>query len=249
MEADVYTVDGEKNETVDLPDAFEEEYRPDIIRRAFHSAEANAKQPYGADPFAGKRTSAESWGKGRGAAQVPRVKNSNTAARSPHVVGGRRAHPPKAEKNIGEDINDKERKKAVRSAVAATADTEVVAERGHEFDESLDLPVVLDAGFEDLVKTQEVVDVLKEIGLYDDIERADDRKVRAGQGTTRGRKYRRPKSILFVTAKNDYKASRNLAGADVVSAEDVDVRDLAPGGVGGRLTVWTEKALEVLDER
>jgi len=44
-------------------------------------------------------------------------------------------------------------------------------------------------------------------------------------------------------------ASRNLPGVDVITAKDLGIIHLAPGGVAGRLTVWTESALEKLKER
>jgi large subunit ribosomal protein L4e len=103
--------------------------------------------------------------------------------------------------------------------------------------------------FEDLVKTRGVVAVLEELGLHADIERAEERTVRSGQGTTRGRKYRRPSSILFVTGYEPSKAARNLAGADVTTGREVNAEDLAPGTHPGRLTVWTEAALEEVSER
>ncbi|MFB6128345.1 MAG: 50S ribosomal protein L4, partial [Halorhabdus sp.] len=170
------------------------------------------------------------------------------ARRVPQTVGGRRAHPPKAEKDPAPDLNDKERKLATRSAIAATADAELVAERGHAFDD-VDLPLVVADDFEDLVKTQDVLDVLEALGVDADIERADDRTVRAGQGTTRGRKYRTPKSILFVTSGEPSKAARNLAGADVTTAREVNAEDLAPGTDAGRLTLWTESALAEVADR
>jgi large subunit ribosomal protein L4e len=247
METTLHDVDGEEAGSVTLPAAFETPYRPDLIRRAVLAAQANRKQDYGADPFAGLRTPAESPGSGRGMAHVPR--QNNMGRRSPNTVKGRRAHPPKAEKDHSLDINDKERKQAVRSAIAATGDAEVVAERGHEFEDEVDLPIVLGDEFEDLVKTQEVVEVLEALGLHTDVERAEDRTVRAGRGTSRGRKYRRPSSILFVTGGEPSKAARNLAGADVTTGREVNAEDLAPGAHPGRLTVWTESALEEVGER
>jgi large subunit ribosomal protein L4e len=247
METTLYDTDGEEAGTVTLPPVFETPYRPDLIRRAVLAAQANRKQDHGADPFAGLRTPAESPGSGRGMAHVAR--QNNMGRRSPNTVKGRPAHPPKAEKDRGLDINDKERKQAIRSAVAATADPETVAGRGHAFDDDLDLPVVLTDDFEELVKTQEVVAVLEELGLHADIERADERTVRAGQGTTRGRKYRHPSSILFVTAEEPSKAARNLAGADVTTSREVNAEDLAPGTHPGRLTVWTEASLKEVADR
>jgi large subunit ribosomal protein L4e len=168
----------------------------------------------------------------------------------PQTVGGRKAHPPKAEKDQGKGINDKERKLAVRSAIAATADAERVAERGHEFDTDLSLPLVVSDDFEDLVKTREVVDLLETLGVHADVERADDgRSVKAGQGKARGRKYREPKSVLFVTSEEPSKAARNLAGADVTTAREVNAEDLAPGTDAGRLTLWTESAVAEVADR
>jgi large subunit ribosomal protein L4e len=202
---------------------------------------------YGSDDYAGMRTPAESQGSGRGMAHVPR--ENGQGARVPQTVGGRRAHPPKEEKDRGLDINTKERKLAVRSAIAATADGDIVEERGHEFADDVVLPLVVSDDFEDLVKTQEVVGVLETLGIEDDIERAEEATVRAGRGTTRGRKYDRATSVLFVTSEEPSKAARNLAGADVTTAREVNAEDLAPGGDAGRLTVWTESAVEEVAER
>jgi large subunit ribosomal protein L4e len=247
METTLHDTNGEDAGTVSLPDVFGTPYRPDLIRRAVLAAQANRKQDYGADPYAGMRTPAESPGSGRGMAHVPR--SNNQARRVPQAVKGRRAHPPKAEKDHTLSINDKERKQAVRSAVAATGDAELVSERGHAFDDDLDLPIVLEDGFEDLAKTREVVAILAERGLDADGERAEDRTVRSGQGTTRGRTYRRPKSILFVTGEEISKAARNLAGADVATGAEVNAEDLAPGAHAGRLTVWTESAMAEVADR
>lgn len=247
METPLYTLDGTADDPVELPDVFTSSVRPDLINRAVLAAQANRKQPHGADPFAGLRTSAESPGSGRGLAHVPRA--NNRGARVPQTVGGRKAHPPKADKEPALNINKKERKQAVASAIAATADVERVRERGHQFDDDLSLPLVVSNDFEDLVKTHEVVDVLTALGIYADIERAEETSIRPGRGTTRGRKYRRPSSILFITGTEPSKAARNLAGADVATGREVNAEDLAPGGQSGRLTLWTEHAIEEVAER
>jgi len=247
MNATLTDLDGEDDGEVDLPEVFETPYRPDLIRKAVLAAQANRKQATGADEYAGLRTPAESPGSGRGMAHVPR--QNGQARRVPQAVSGRAAHPPKADADPSLEMNDKERKLATRSAIAATADAELVAERGHEFDDELDLPLVVDDEFEDLEKTKEVVEFLETVGAHADIERADERSVRAGQGTTRGRKYRRPTSILFVTSDEPSRAARNLAGVDVTTADQVDTEDLAPGAEGGRLTVWTESALSEVADR
>jgi large subunit ribosomal protein L4e len=243
----VYDLEGEEAGEVDLPEVFETTYRPDLIRRSVRAAQANRKQDYGADPYAGMRTPAESFGSGRGMAHVPR--QNGQGRRVPQTVGGRKAHPPKAEKDRTEKVNKKERQLAVRSALAATTDPELVTERGHQFDAD-SLPLVVEDEFEDLVKTKEVVALLEALGVYADVQRADEgKKVKGGRGTTRGRKYRRPSSILFVTTGEPSKAARNLAGVTVATAREVNAEDLAPGGQAGRLTVFTESALEEVADR
>ena len=248
MNTTVHDLDGGDAGSVELPGVFETPFRPDLIGRAVTVAQANRKQAYGADEFAGMRTPAESFGSGRGLAHVPR--SENVARRVPHAVSGRRAHPPKAEKDQTKDLNDKERRLAVRSAIAATTDTALVADRGHAFDEDLELPLVVSDEFESLEKTQEALGVLEALGVDADIERADEgRSVRSGRGKSRGRKYRQPKSILVVTSEELSRAARNLAGVDGATAREVNAEDLAPGAHPGRLTLWTESAVAEVGDR
>lgn len=250
MEVPIHNVDGTADDTVDLPSIFETPYRPDVIARAVRTAQANSAQPYGADEFAGKRTPAESPGSGRGIAHVPR--QDGRARRVPQTVSGRRAHPPKPEADRSKQLNRKERRLAVRSAIAATADADRVADRGHRFESDLDLPIVVSSEFEDLEKTKDVVSLLEELGVYSDIERAEDgRSIRSGKGKMRGRKYSDPKSILVVTSSEagPSRAARNLAGVDVVTADEVNVEDLAPGTHPGRLTIWSEDAIAEVASR
>ncbi len=248
MQATVRDLDGEDAGELELPAVFETAYRPDLIKRAVLAAQANRTQDTGTDEYAGLRTPAESHGSGRGMAHVPR--QNGRAREVPQAVSGRAAHPPKAETDRGLDINKKERKLATRSAIAATADGDTVAERGHAFDGDVELPLVVSDEFEELVKTQDALEALEALGVADDIERAESGKsIRAGRGTTRGRKYTEPRSILVVTSEEPSLAARNLAGADVSTAASVNVEDLAPGTHAGRLTLWTESALEEVADR
>ena len=94
----VYSLNGDIAEEIELPEIFEEVYRPDVIKRAVISSQTARIQPWGTNPMAGKRTTAESFGSGRGAAMVPRVKGSSRGALVPQTVGVRRAHPPRVNK-------------------------------------------------------------------------------------------------------------------------------------------------------
>lgn len=250
MDVPIYDIDGTTVTEEPLPAVFETPYRPDLIQLAVSTMQANASQSYGTDELAGLRTSAESFGAGRGVAMIPR--SNNRGKRVPQTVGGRRSHPPKAEANRGKDINDNERRLATRSALAATADPERVTERGHVIPDDFQTPIVLTDDFENLEKTKTVVNLLQELDVYADVERADDnRNRRAGRGTMRGRARQQPTSILFVTSEEagPSLAARNLAGVDVATGSNVSVKELAPGGHAGRLTVFTESALEEVTDR
>ena len=246
VKVNVYGIDGSSSEKIDLPEIFNTPYRPDIIRKSFNVLRSNKRQPYGADPYAGKRHATASVGKGRGQSRVPRLTQGRRAALAPCVVGGRRAHPPKAERNWKEKMNKKEKILAKNSAIAATKDKEIVTKRGHKFDDKITLPVIIEDKFENIKKTKDVIKALEKIGIYDDVLRAANGKhIRAGKGKTRGRKYKTPKSILIISKKDEVrKSSSNLTGVDVAKPEQINIEYLAPGGDAGRLTVITKSALK-----
>ena len=235
MKANVYSINGEVKEEIELPAIFDEVYRPDLIKRAVLSAQSARVQPWGNDPMAGKRTSAKGWGSGRGTARVPRIKNGSRAAFVPMAIGGRQAHPTRAEKNHHEKINIKERRFAIRSAVAATADKELVENRGHRVEDLDQVPIIVEDEICSVKTTKQTREIFQSLGVYDDIIRAKEgKRIRAGRGKTRGRKYK--KSL----------GARNHAGVDVVVVDNLNAELLAPGTHPGRLTIYTKSAVEKL---
>lgn len=256
MKAKIYSLKGKAAGEVELPAIFEADVRPDLIKRAVLVAQAARYQPHGVDWMAGKRTSAYSWGPGHAVSRVPRVKGSRYPAGGqgafvPQAVGGRQAFPPVLGKKIREKINVKERRKAIVSALAATASKELVAERGHRIEKVPQLPLILEDGLEEVKTAKESLEILGRLGLLADLERAQERKVRPGKGKMRGRRYKNRKSLLIVVAKDSGigRGAGNLPGVDVVTASSLGVEDLAPGTHYGRLTVFTKSAIERLEER
>ena len=249
----VYSLDGDVVKSVDLPTVFQGEVRSDLIRRAVTAAQANRRQPYGPGRRSGAKHSVRWSGKGHGVSRVPRIRGSMTGAQAPGTVGGRRAHPPRVEKVWPKKVNENERRLARNAALAAVKEVTIVSARGHAFKEELSLPVVIEDGIETLQPdggaTQEGVKILDRLGVYADVERAKDgRHVRAGRGKMRGRRYRQPRSLLVVV-KDPAKVRRlfgNLPGVEVVSPAGLSAEVLAPGGDPGRLTMFSEGALEVL---
>jgi large subunit ribosomal protein L4e len=185
-------------------------------------------------------------------ARLPKVKlpkgRFGEVRRVPQSRKGRPAHPPKPEKILVERINKKERRKAIRSAVAATAELELVKRRGHMIDKKV--PFILDDSFENLKKTKEVLSVFEKIGLARELERTAEVKIRAGGGKKRGRRYKKKKGPLVVVSKNcsAINAAKNILGVDAVIVKNLNADLLAPGGQPGRLTVYTESAIKQLDK-
>jgi large subunit ribosomal protein L4e len=264
--ANVYSVNGEVAGNIDLPSQFKEEFRPDLIKRAVLAQQSHNIQPTSTMPGAGNQYSAYlskrrreyrgTYGAGR--SRTPRKVMSRKGtrfdfkgAKAPQTVGGRKAHPSKLEKLRSEKINDKERKKAIRSALTATTIKEIVASRGHRVDQVKELPIVLESKIEDAAKTKDILGILLKLGLAPELTRTRDRKIRAGRGKMRGRKYRTKVGPLFVVSKNCklLNSARNITGADAVDVKKLNAELLAPGTKPGRLTIWSETALKELGEK
>ena len=238
---------------IELPTVFDMPYRSDLIQRAVLSDQSKKRQKQGRDPMAGRRVAATGVGPGKGISKIPRTHGSGThhGSRGTFIHstrGGKLAHPPKVEKDIVEKMNKKEYALALKSAVASTANADLVKERGHKFDDKLAFPIIVEEKVTQIVKTSDVLEVLGNLGLGEDLDRTKPRKVRAGKGKRRGRRYKRKTGPLIVVADDCdlLSAGRNLAGVEVCRVRDLNVEMLAPGTYAGRATVWTEGALDVL---
>jgi len=250
MKTPVFNLQSEEVDETELPDIFNTYIRPDVIKRAVIIQQTHNIQPQGRDPMAGKRTTAESRGTGLGISRVPRIKGSNRAAFGVSIVGGHQAFPPKSEKSIHKKINKKERKLAIQSGIAATADKEVVANRGHRVGKVSSLPIVVDDEIQELKKTKEVEELFRNLGIWEDVKRADRKTIRSGKGKMRGRKKKIGKGPLIVF-KEDFgisRAARNLPGVDTVKITNINAELLAPGTHPGRLVIWTRSAFDNLDK-
>lgn len=266
MKANVYDLDGKAIREIELPEYFKTEYRPDLIKKAIISSQSKGYQPMGVSPYSNRGYTAEYIGRRKenkanitintGKARLPRTKNrrvlmSGRVMGVSQAVGGPKAHPPVVTKNLIRKINSKERTKAIISAVSATADRDLVSKRGHILQENITLPIIFDNKIEELEKTASIYKTLEKLGLDKDILKAKQKKtIRAGKGKMRGRKYKKRKSILFVFSNcKNYRAFSNLEGADVVTARQLSINELAPGTHAGRLTIYSQSAIEELAKR
>jgi large subunit ribosomal protein L4e len=228
-----------------------------------HALQSAARQAYGANPDAGLRHSSNLSKErkhyrgcyGHGISRVNRKIMSRKGTRlnwvgafSPQTRGGHKAHPPKSWKIWEQKINDKENQKALRSAMSATLNKEIVQKRGHLLPPTY--PFIIDASFEHLTKAKEVQKTLLALGFAQELERAGEKSIRAGIGKARGRKYKKKKSLLIVVGDkcNVINAAKNLAGIDVVQAKALNAELLAPGALAGRATLWTKSAVEAIEK-
>jgi large subunit ribosomal protein L4e len=248
--AEIFDLQGKAKGKINLPNVFSAPLRPDVIKRAVLAIQSNRIQPQGRDPMAGKKTTAESRGTGSATARVPRIKGgSGRAAFAPSTVGGRQPHPPRSEKIIVKNIPKKEAKLALMSAIAATAEKEVVAKRGHKIQNVPAFPMVVDNAFEALTKAKEVEDAFATLGISDDITRVrESRNIRAGKGKRRGRRIKQAVGplIVVVEGKGLVDAANNIPGVQVTTVTNLNTEMLAPGTHPGRLTIWTNGAIEKL---
>lgn len=260
MKIPIYSLEGKKSGEIDVGQALSKPVRTDVITRCFLAERALTRQPYGTDYYAGKRTSAHYHGE-RGTrysmmnkemARLRRIHGnqgylSMTARFSPQATKGRAAHPPKPQKIWETKVNKKERLLALISCLSASSDKSIISNRGYRLPETItSYPIVIEDKLEQIKSTKEIVDLLTKLGLEKELDRSSEKKVRAGKGKSRGRKYKKKTGPLVVIKddKGVLKSVRNIAGFDCVLSKKLSVSELSPGGHPGRLTIFTESAMK-----
>lgn len=246
----------------DLPTQFQERIRPDIVKRAVLSIQSKNIQPEGTQPDAGmqhvtrwrQRRRVYRRSKGLGRSRTPRkimqgrgMQQLGEGAEAPQTRGGRTAHPPKSNKDFDEEINDKERRKAIRSAITATTNPEKV-QKHHNYEG--DLPLVTQ-GIAKIEKTKKLQEHLEDIGLEEELKRCEEKTVRSGKGKNRGRKYTTKRGPLLVITEDEEtvkKAASNIPGLEVTLVSQLNAQKLSMDTEPGRLTIWTQKSINQLEE-
>jgi len=263
MELKVFSKENREVGKKKLPKQFSEPSRADIIKRAVEAIFGNRRQKYGVNPRAGKRHSAYVSKKrrrfrgvyGSSRSRTPKKVLSQSGmqfnwvgAFAPNARGGHRAHPPKAEKSWACKINIKERKKAIRSALASALNKSLVVKRGHNVPG--DYPFIISNDFENISKTKDFRSALLALGLKPELDRASRKSIRAGKGTLRGRPYKKAKGPLVVVSGNCdlIKSAKNVAGVDVVDVKKLNAELLAPGCIPGRLALFSEQAVDLIEK-
>jgi large subunit ribosomal protein L4e len=229
--------------------------RPDIVNFVHTQMAKNKRQAYGIDADVGHKHSAHSWGTGRAVSRIPRVSGGGTSRAGQAAFGnmcrkGRMYNPHRTWRKWHRKINTNQKRYAVASALAASALPSLVMARGHKIDQVPEVPLVMDAAVESVTKTKQAIAALKSVGAYDDAEKArDSKKLRAGKGKMRNRRYvqRRGPLVVYETDNGLTRAFRNLPGVETCDVTRLNLLQLAPGGHMGRFVVWTEGAFSKLN--
>ena len=127
---------------------------------------------------------------------------------------------------------------------------ELVQSRGHAIEEVPQIPLIVTEELEALENTKEVIEFFEKIGVIKDVQRVKkSKKVRAGKGKRRGRKYKKAKGPLIVISEDQgiLKAAKNIAGVEICNIRNLNAELLAPGTHPGRLTIWTKSAIKTLE--
>ena len=237
---------------------FEEPIRIDIIRKVVETE--REWHPNAPTLYAGMNRSASGnvsrrrhvWksDRGKGMARIPKkafwrrgTQFSWAGAIVPSTRGGRRAHPPHGNVNI-KKINKKESRKALLSSLSYVSSVDEVKKKYSTL-ESKKINVAFPLIVSDLssLDTKQFNSALQTI-LNEFISVAiQKRKLRAGRGKSRGRKYKTTSGLLVVVGNNE---DKKIRGVEVKKVSDICVSDFAENGA--RLTIFSEKAVDDLEQ-
>jgi len=251
----VFGLDGAKVGETNLPAVMTAPIRSDLIHFVHYNMAKNSRQAYAVSIKAGKQVSAASWGTGRAVSRIPRVQGGGTQRSGQGAFGnmcrgGRMFAPTKTWRRWHRKINVSQKRYAVASALAASAVPALVMARGHKIDDVPEIPLVLEDALESAKKTSAAKDILAAVGALADVEKASDsKKIRAGKGKARNRKYvlRRGPLVIYKTNDGVEQAFRNLPGVELCCVDRLNLLQLAPGGHMGRFCVWSQSALDALN--
>ncbi|CEL99649.1 unnamed protein product [Vitrella brassicaformis CCMP3155] len=251
----VYDLSGESlDKTVKTPAVFGSPIRPDLVREVHRDVNKNKRQAYGVVLDAGYGSSAESWGTGRAVARIPRVPGGGThrsgqGAFGNMCRGGGMFNPNPTWRRWHRKVNVTKKRHAVASAVAATGVPPLVMARGHRIGDIPELPLVIADKVQDVAKTKTAMEFLSKVGATNELDKVkESKKVRAGRGKLRNRRYvlRRGPLVVYEKDNGIVRAFRNIPGVELCSIDRLNLLQLAPGGTIGRFVIWTESAFSKL---
>ncbi|MDR4510972.1 MAG: 50S ribosomal protein L4 [Nitrososphaeraceae archaeon] len=248
----ILDLNGKEEKDIELPPIFDTPYLPKVIQHVYNCLNSHTFQIQGRYPGAGQIVSAESRNTGLGIARIARAKGEGfpRAGQAAGVAGvrkGRVAHPPVSWKKIYKKVNKKEKLLAFCSAVGATSERDLVRFRGHSINDNITLPIIVSNNLESVVKTRELQQFIEKIGLKDDLLRTHNKRNKFVRKHKPNRKSPLSVLILVSNGENICRLDNSLPGVSVKTVKNVSLLDLVPGSRGIRLTIFSENAIEELN--
>jgi len=255
MKVSLKDLGGKQLESLELPAIFNTPYRPEVIKKVYVNVLSTKFQPQGRYPAAGEIVSAESRNTGLGMARIARARGegfqrAGQAAGVAGVRSGRLAHPPVSWKKNYKKINKKEKQLGFCSAIAATANKDIIEKRGHNVGKIIEFPIVISNDLERITKAAELRKTLLSLGLEEDLKRSTDIvKIPSGKSRLRGRRKHSALSCLLVVSENSEvcKLKKSLPGVNIVSINNLSITHLVPGTKPVRLTIYSKNAINSLN--
>jgi large subunit ribosomal protein L4e len=252
LKSKLFSQSGELKSEIELPKVFSSKIRQDMVMKYLEVEKFKLRQPYSNFEEAGKRHSASGtishkrhewkghYGKGISRAPRKTMWRRGTqfywvGAEVSNARGGRIAHNPTGIYS-SRKINKKEINQAMSSALAATANKEIISSRYSSISKiEVSAPVI-----ESLPsKTQELVSSIKKI-FGDEAPLLRKKAIRSGKGKKRGRRFKSNAGLLIIASESENLKSKIV---EIKSYNQINIKDLYPLG---RLTLYTKKALEEL---
>jgi large subunit ribosomal protein L4e len=165
--------------------------------------------------------------------------------------------PTKVWRKWHQKVNVGQRRFATASALAASSVPALLFARGHRVANIPEVPLVVDSKtFEGaaVTKTKAAIALLQALGAGSELVKVQkSRKMRAGKGKLRNRRFRQRRGPLVVynpevDGKELVRAFRNIPGVETSSVFSLNLLQLAPGGHLGRFIVWSSAAFQALDQ-
>jgi large subunit ribosomal protein L4e len=258
MKTELLSIEGKKVKEIELPSLFSTGFREDIIKKVFEAEKTI--QPYAPDIMAGKKQSASGrirhirhkWrtAYGKGISRIPRKTMWRRGtqfywigAEISSARGGRRAHPPKILSMMKDSkINKKEYIMALKSAIASTAESKFI---GMKYERLSDvkinkLPIVVESKIIEL-KTSKLIESINKILGELFIVAKSEKKIRAGKGKSRNRKYKKSAGMLLILGNKEDIKTKAIESKRI---NELEIKDLYPAG---RVIVYTENAIKDLE--
>jgi len=248
----ILKIDGSNQNTINLPTVFKTPYRPEVIQKVYNNLNSYSFQKQGRYPAAGQMVSAESRNTGLGIARLARAKGEGfpRAGQAAGVAGvrhGRLTHPPVSWKNIYKKVNKKEKLLALCSAIAATANADLIRKRGHRLSNNIQLPIIISNEIESIAKSKDLKKILIKLGLEEDLKRTYVRRIKSVHKNDTNRRSALSVLIIVSNDENVGRLNNSLPGIAVKTVKSVSVLDLAPGSKPARLTIFSESAIKELN--